>query len=91
MIDGKHMQRRERWAKTRAKGFWRFVLFNGVVVWGGVMTLFLGVLMPYLNHTSRSLPLAAAVCLSGGLLWGVLTWLLSERMYSRNQPSREIP
>lgn len=65
---------------------WRFVLLKGVVFWGGLMLAFMAMLMTVqLGAAHPRLPLVLAVavplCAIGGLCWGLLTWILNERIF----------
>ena len=81
----------ERWVATcwpaiRARGMWRFLLVKGVALWGGLMFVFMAVVMALqLGAAHPRLPLVLAValplCAIGGLAWGVLTWIFNERIF----------
>ena len=81
------------WARIRARGKWRFVLVRGVLLWGGLMFLTMGVLIPWLTHsapefTPRGFLVGAIVFPLGGLAWGMLVWWLGERNF-RNYETRQ--
>ena len=74
----------KRWEQARAQGRWRYLLLSGVLAWGVPMF----VLMTFVvdrpaQLTAGILLLSAAVWLSGGLLFGVLSWFLSEKRFNR--------
>ncbi len=76
----------EKWPAMRAGGMWRFVLVKGVAFWGGLMLAFMALMMVLqlgIDHPRLPLVLAVAVplCAIGGLCWGLLTWILNERIY----------
>ena len=78
------------WEATRAKGKWHFILIKGVLIWGGLMFLGMGLLYPYLRHSTRAftlhmLAINAVVYLIGGFVFGALVWLLAERNYAKRQ------
>ena len=83
--------RAERWVATkwpaiRARGMWHFVLAKGVGFWGGLMFVFMAVVMTLqlgIAHPRLLLVLAVALplCAFGGLCWGLLTWIFNERIY----------
>ena len=65
---------------------WRFVLLRGVAFWGGLMLVFMAIVMSVqLGPAHPRLPLVLAVavplCAVGGLCWGLLTWTLNERIF----------
>ena len=75
-----------RWPAVRAGGMWRFVLLRGVAFWGGLMLVFMAIVMSVqLGPAHPRLPLVLAVavplCAVGGLCWGLLTWTLNERIF----------
>ena len=81
------------WAKVRAKGKWHFILVKGVLLWGGLMFLAMGVLVPWSTHsasefTPRGYMIDAIVFPLGGLVWGLLVWWLGERNV-RNYETRQ--
>ncbi|QNP40486.1 hypothetical protein [Lysobacter solisilvae (ex Woo and Kim 2020)] len=82
----KQRQLLERWPAIRARGAARFVLVRGVLMWGGLMTAFLAVMVSLqlgLHHPRLPLLLAIAVplCAIGGAVWGALTWWINERIF----------
>ena len=75
-----------KWPAMRAGGMWRFVLVKGVAFWGGLMLVFMALMMVLqlgIDHPRLPLVLAVAVplCAIGGLCWGLLTWIFNERIY----------
>ena len=77
---------RERWPAIRARGFARFVLVRGALIWGGIMAVAMAVMVTLRLGTDHPrLPLllgiAVPLCAAGGLLWGALTWWVNERLF----------
>jgi hypothetical protein len=77
---------RERWPVIRARGFTRFVLVRGLLVYGGAMAMVVAVMVTLTlgtNHPRLPMLLGIAVplCAIGGLLWGALTWWINERLF----------
>ena len=77
---------RERWPAIRARGFARFVLLKGLLIWGGTMFGFLTALTVYrLGTDNPRLPLviglAALLCAIGGVFWAAVTWWGNERIF----------
>ncbi|MEM1380606.1 MAG: hypothetical protein AAGH41_08280 [Pseudomonadota bacterium] len=77
----KHAKRMDAWEKLSAKGFWHFVLMRGVLGWGAVMF----VLMTggrWVTSDEQLSPefiaFSAVLWTCGGLVWGVLTYKLTE-------------
>ena len=93
-----HGSRAERWVAAkwpaiRAGGMWRFVLLKGVAFWGGLMLVFMALLMTVqlgIAHPRLPLVLAVAVplCAFGGLCWGLLTWIFNERIFRALQQQK---
>ena len=64
----------------------KMLLVKGVALWGGLMFVFMAVVMALqLGAAHPRLPLVLAValplCAIGGLAWGVLTWIFNERIF----------
>ncbi|MEO5963406.1 MAG: hypothetical protein ABIO75_05400 [Thermomonas sp.] len=84
----------KRWPAIRAKGMARFVLVRGLLVWGGLMFV-LSVAMTWVRFGPQHprfgllLGVAAGLCAVGGLVWGLLTWTISERIFRNINPNRD--
>lgn len=80
-----------RWPAVRARGMAHFVLMRGLLLWGGLMFAFFTVMTwvkfgPQHPRFVLLLVVSAGLCAIGGLVWGLLTWAISERIY-RSLPS----
>ena len=86
------------WEKLRQKGLSRFILWNGIVITGGLLFLVFGIItaiiwfrqMSALPLTSISwiflagqLIFVALVCLIFGILNSLITWAVEERLYRK--------
>ena len=82
-----------RWPAIRAKGMAHFVLVRGLLLWGGLMFA-ASVAMTWLKFGPQHprfglmVGVAAGLCTVGGLLWGVLTWTINERIFRNINPQR---
>lgn len=81
--------RNRQWNTVRAKGLWHFVLFRGVLFWGMTMFVFMSILLPLFSRRPhafepRTLLINAVIWLVSGVAWGLLTWWISERHYSKH-------
>lgn len=79
----------EAWKKSRRKGAWHFVLVNGVLLYGGLMFLLVGLLSPWLRQsaemlTPQLLAINALVWAVAGSAWGALIWHFSERNFLKH-------
>ncbi len=86
------------WARLRERGAARFILVHGVAWYGGLMFLFMGLLLPMSSQSwqwpdTRNIALSVLIWTFAGLIWGTSIWHLSEynfRKYSAltgtNQP-----
>lgn len=82
----------DAWSRVREKGRWRFVLVNGVGMYGGLMFLTIGLFWPWLVNpgqdlTADRIALSAVVWASAGVAWGALTWYFSERNFLKYAPA----
>ncbi|MEO6154939.1 MAG: hypothetical protein ABIP16_04340 [Thermomonas sp.] len=82
----------KRWPAIRARGMARFVLVRGLLRWGGLMFA-LSIAMTWVrfgpSHPRFGLLLVVAAGLSavGGLVWGLLTWTINERIFRNLNPA----
>ncbi|MBA6225025.1 hypothetical protein H4J51_13980 [Colwellia sp. MB02u-18] len=78
------------WESTRTKGKLNFVLFTGVLSWGLPMFIFMAFMnKPFADgFTSKSAIIHYIVWPLAGVLFGVLTWFMSERKYKKELASR---
>ena len=86
---------RQRWPAIRARGAMRFILLRGLLFWGGCMFVVMSAFSAYklgLHHPRLPLMIAISALLSavGGLVWGVLTWTINERIF-RTLDKTRIP
>jgi hypothetical protein len=81
----------DHWAKSRAKGRWHFVFFNGVLIWGGTSALILSTFLSVLNGQdfARTLMLAAPLSVGVGFIWGLMAWRSTEIRYTKFQATQD--
>jgi hypothetical protein len=77
-----------KWARIRARGPRHFVLVRGVLVWGGLMFLvmglgFTGLVLGPQAYTPKLVAINAWLWLAAGLLFGVTTWRINERTFRK--------
>jgi hypothetical protein len=74
----------EKWEKTRSRGMLHFVLFRGVLAWGGCMSIY-NLVNHYLNNqiSFKKVSLSTLITLFGGLIWGVFVWFWIEWKYKK--------
>ena len=75
-----------KWPAIRARGMRHFVLVRGLAFWGGLMfAVMLATTWikfgPEHPHFALMVGVAAGVCAVGGLVWGLLTWTINERIF----------
>ena len=85
----------KRWPAIHARGAARFILLRGVLLWGGVMFIVMSAFSAFklgVHHPRLPLMIAVAalLCAVGGLVWGVLTWTINERLF-RTLNKHRIP
>jgi hypothetical protein len=86
------------WENLRQKGLRRFILWNGIVITGGLLFLVFGIITTiiWFRQTSAFLltPLSwaflagqlifvALVCLVFGIINSLITWTVEERLYRK--------
>lgn len=74
------------WSRRRARGRTHFVLRWGLLFWGGLMFVLMGLAFPAATRGSEALTLewvlfSALLWACGGLVFGFTTWYFSERAY----------
>jgi hypothetical protein len=75
---------RDKWKSMRTKGMAHFILINGVVKMGGALFLVVSVAGNILlrrQWLAEELVSEATVCLIGGLVFGIVLWLINEMRY----------
>ena len=70
----------DRWARTRERGMWRFVLRSGVVFYGLPMFFIMTYLIP---HPRLNTLQSALLWLIAGAGYGVATWIVQERRFRK--------
>ena len=77
-------QRLQRWEKIKQEGFWCFVFLRGVIGWGLTCGI-AGVVFEHVSRKEEAFPwyFILGLFLVGGLVWGILTWFVIMRSYSR--------
>ena len=78
------------WEKIRANGWLRFTLWYGLALFGGVLFVLIGGFITLLAWLQGQLPslipqlvVIALICLLGGLICGLLTWIMEEKLYTK--------
>ncbi len=76
--------RSARWERIRQRGIWRFVLLRGVLAWGLSMSI-IGIIFEHVSRKEEAFPwyFILGLCLVAGFVWGLATWFVSMRIYSR--------
>ena len=81
----------QKWAQIRIKGKAHFVLVKGVLLWGVSTAIIWSIFMQWGSPAEvfYTRPLAALAAFAvAGYFWGILTWHLSEREFSRTKIER---
>jgi hypothetical protein len=73
-----------RWEKIKQGGIWRFVFLRGVLGWGLVMGI-VGIIFEHVSWKEEAFPwyFILGLCLIAGFGWGLATWFVMMRSYSR--------
>ena len=83
-MSDKRQLRLARWERTKEGGILRFVLLRGVLGWGLAMGI-IGIIFEHVSRMEEAFPwyFILGLFLVGGFLWGLATWFVSMRIYSR--------
>lgn len=85
----------DAWSRVRKRGARRFVLVNGLLLYGGLMFLIVGLLSQYVRDpaglTLQRVALGALVWGLAGLTWGAVTWHFSERNFLKHATQSGTP
>lgn len=88
MNDKKH----SAWAVSRAKGRNRYIIFNGVLLYGLPMFIFSAFIVnrPLEDgYTAINMAQSLGIWLFAGLVIGINTWFSNERQFRKAMESRE--
>jgi len=80
------------WAVSRAKGRNRYIIFNGVLLYGLPMFVFSAFIInrPLEDgYTALNMAQSLGIWLFAGLVIGVNTWFSNERQFRKAMESRE--
>ena len=73
-----------RWERIKQRGIWHFVFFRGVLAWGLSMGI-IGIIFEHVSRKEEAFPwyFILGLCLVAGFVWGLATWFVSMKIYSR--------
>lgn len=78
----------EQWAQIRERGKNHFILYRGVLCWGGTTGVVWSLLMAAVLFSHGNfilfivaMPFATLAFMVGGLFWGIWVWSLNEHQY----------
>jgi len=78
---GMREKQRLKWEERRKHGKWSFLLYRGVLRWGGIMFILTSITNLAIRHQKlewvTGLSLLAG-CLFFGYIWGLCIWHLNE-------------
>ena len=79
----------EVWEETRDKGWFKYILFNGMCMWGIPMFVAMAFISkPFAEgFTSKAAIVHYIVWPLAGLLYGAATWWVAERRFKKHQKS----
>lgn len=77
-------RQRQKWEKKRRHGRRSFLLYRGILRWGGIMFILTTITNHFALHQKlgwlSELSLLAG-CLLAGYIWGFFTWGINERRF----------
>ncbi len=80
-----------RWAITRQRGRFRFILILGVLIWGIGTAVLFSIFMAAqrgFDHFVWDLGLALILFPIGGYFWGSWMWRFNERQFAESRQDR---
>lgn len=84
----------KRWETIRQKGKMRFILENGVLMWGVpmfvVMTFLVNPQKDRQEHKGSLILISAVIWAIGGLLFGWTVWTISEKRYQKFLAAQQV-
>jgi hypothetical protein len=78
-------RQRLKWEKKRKYGRRSFILYRGVLKWGGIMFVLTTITNVLARHRQLSWPLVVSTliaCPLAGYVWARCVWYVNERRYS---------
>jgi hypothetical protein len=83
----------DRWEKTRTRGRSAFILMYGVLFWGVVTAFLFAAISLLISDRSflETLKFALPTFMIGGVFWGIMMWVMSERSYRTYQANQDTP
>lgn len=83
-MSDKQQLRLVRWERIKQGGIWHFVFLRGVLGWGLTMGI-IGIIFEHVSRKEEAFPwyFILGLFLVGGFVWGLATWFVSMRIYSR--------
>jgi hypothetical protein len=78
-------RQRLKWEKKRKHGRRSFILYRGVLKWGGIMFVLTTITNVLARHRQLSWILVVSTlvaCLFAGYVWARCVWVLNERRYA---------
>jgi hypothetical protein len=73
-----------KWEKKRRHGRRAFILYRGVLKWGGIMFILTSITNHFARHQKLDWLYVASrlpACLLAGYLWARCTWFLNEKRF----------
>jgi len=80
----KFEKQRQSWEKIRKRGQLSFILYRGVLGWGGLMFLVMTATKVFVDHRRLSwfsMLVSALVWALAGYCWGLCVWSWTERRF----------
>ena len=79
-----HNRQRKKWEKLRSHGKRSFILYRGVLRWGGIMfllTMFTNVFGRHMELNWQIVVSSLVACPFAGYLWARCIWHVNERRF----------
>ena len=80
-------RKENNWEEIRSRGFWRFVLFYGVLSWGLISGFIYFLITTFLQPGTpllKNLILSLAIFSVAGVFWGMTMWYIREKKFREN-------
>ena len=85
-------KQRAKWKQTRARGMWRFILLNGILLFGSALIISTSIFDYFFSYNGlrlQDLYIKAPIYFISGLVFGLIVWFYGEYQYQKNSSNTQ--